>query len=67
MTPSNPRYRERLLVLVILALVLFCPPVLLIIDRLPTSGIGWLAGYLFGAWAVIIGLAAWLMEHPDRQ
>ncbi|RUR36603.1 hypothetical protein [Vreelandella populi] len=67
MTPLNPRYRERLLALVILALVLFCPPVLLIIDRLPSSSIGWLPGYLFGAWAVIIGLTAWLMEHPKRR
>ncbi|MGP8288888.1 hypothetical protein ACT3OH_01285 [Vreelandella zhanjiangensis] len=67
MKPSNPRYRERLLVLVILALILFCPPLLLVIDRLPTLSIGWLPMYLFCSWALIIGLTAWLMEPSTRR
>lgn len=67
MTPSNPRYRERLLVLVILALVLFCPPLLLVIDRLPSFSVGWLPVYLFCSWAFIIGLTAWLMELTTRR
>lgn len=67
MMPSNPRYRERLLVLVILALILFCPPLLLVIDRLPSLSIGWLPVYLFCSWALIIGLTAWLMEPTTRR
>ncbi|HCR98003.1 MULTISPECIES: hypothetical protein [Halomonas] len=67
MMPSNSRYRERLLGLVTLALMLFCPPLLLVIDRLPSVGIGWLPLYLFCSWAFIIGLSAWLMEPTKRR
>lgn len=64
---STTRLRERLIALGIIALVLLCPPVLLIVDRLPTTGIGWLPAYLFTVWGVLIGLTAWLMEHRARR
>lgn len=64
---STNRYRERLIALGALTLVLFCPPILLIIDRLPSDGIGWLPAYLFTVWGVLIGLTAWLMEHRARR
>ncbi|PRY65713.1 hypothetical protein B0H98_102242 [Vreelandella songnenensis] len=67
MTPPTPRHRERLLALTILALILFCPPLLLVVDRLPALGIGWLPAYLLAAWALIIGLTTWLMERPKGR
>ncbi|MCA1772065.1 MAG: hypothetical protein LC677_05355 [Halomonas sp.] len=65
MTPSGPQSRktERMVALVAIALLLFCPPLIIVIDRLPSSHVSWLPLYLFGAWAIVIGLAAWLMEH----
>jgi hypothetical protein len=68
MTPphSDPRQRERRLALVLLALFVFCPPVLLLIDRLP-SAVGWLPIYLLLTWGAVIGLAAWLAERPKRS
>ncbi|BBI50624.1 hypothetical protein HORIV_30450 [Vreelandella olivaria] len=55
------RRTERLVALVAIALLLFCPPLIIVVDRLPTVSVGWL--YLFIAWAVVIGLTAWLMEQ----
>lgn len=53
--------------LVAIALLLFSPPLIIVIDRLPSFIGGWLPLYLFCAWAVVIGLTAWLMEHrADR-
>lgn len=65
MKPSGPQSRkpERLIALVGMTLLLFCPPIIIVIDRLPSANVGWLALYLFGAWAVVISLTAWLMEH----
>ncbi|MGE6605462.1 hypothetical protein ACQKE4_02960 [Halomonas sp. NPDC076908] len=57
------RQAERLTALVAIALLLFCPPLIIVIDRLPSFSVGWLPLYLFIAWAVVIGLTAWLMEH----
>ncbi|HDZ46899.1 MAG TPA: hypothetical protein ENI10_03465 [Halomonas sp.] len=57
------RQAERLMALVAIALLLFCPPLIIVIDRLPSFSVGWLPLYLFIAWAVVIGLTAWLMEH----
>lgn len=58
---------ERLMALVAVALLLFCPPLIIVVDRLPSFKVGWLPLYLFCAWAVVIGLTAWLMEHSaDR-
>ncbi|WP_404377645.1 hypothetical protein [Vreelandella aquamarina] len=64
--PSPPaRRRERLIALTLLALLLFCPPMLLIVDRLP-GALGWLPLYLFVVWGGVIGLTAWLMEPAKR-
>ncbi|MCA8864655.1 MULTISPECIES: hypothetical protein [unclassified Halomonas] len=57
------RHTERLVALVAIALLLFCPPLIIVVDRLPTVSVGWLPLYLFVAWAVVIGLTAWLMEQ----
>ncbi|WP_386083617.1 hypothetical protein ACFIOZ_09900 [Vreelandella sp. F11] len=57
------RQIERLVALVAIALLLFCPPLIIVVDRLPTVSVGWLPLYLFIAWAVVIGLTAWLMEQ----
>lgn len=57
------RRTERLVALVVIALLLFCPPLIIVIDRLPSISGGWLPLYLFIAWAVVIGLTAWLMEQ----
>ena len=57
------RQTERLVALVTIALLLFCPPLIIVVDRLPTVSVGWLPLYLFIAWAVVIGLTAWLMEQ----
>ncbi|MDQ7730045.1 MULTISPECIES: hypothetical protein [unclassified Halomonas] len=57
------RQTERLVALVAIALLLFCPPLIIVVDRLPTVSVGWLPLYLFIAWTVVIGLTAWLMEQ----
>lgn len=63
MTPFNQasRRNERLAALTLLMVVLFSPPLLIAVDRLP----GWasLTLYLFAAWGSVIGLTAWLMER----
>ncbi|SDG01200.1 hypothetical protein SAMN05216571_103412 [Onishia taeanensis] len=61
-----PRRTERLVVLVILAALLFTPPLILLADR-PAGGLSWLAAYLFVAWALVIGLAAWLLEREPKE
>ncbi|QJQ94252.1 MULTISPECIES: hypothetical protein [Halomonadaceae] len=60
---KTPRLGERLVALIVLAALLFSPPLILVIDRPGATGLSWLALYLFVAWAAIIALAAWLMEH----
>jgi len=66
MKPLNAgtRRNERLTALILLAIVLFSPPLLIAVDRLP----GWasLTLYLMLAWATIIAFTAWLMERPTR-
>ncbi len=52
----------RLIALVALALLLFTPPMVLVFDR-PGGGLSWLPLYLFAAWGLVLGLAAWLLEH----
>lgn len=67
---ARPRSRmqERLAALIIVAALLFSPPLLLVVDRLPSVTGVWLVVYLFGAWMGIIGLTAWLMErHPSAN
>ncbi|MCL7929025.1 hypothetical protein [Halomonas llamarensis] len=61
----DSRHHARLIALILLAVLLFCPPVLVVIDRLP--GVASLALYLFGAWALVIALGAWLMEHSAKH
>lgn len=64
-SPPHSRRKERLIALIITAVVLFSPPLLLIVDRLPSVTGVWLVVYLFAAWASVIGLAAWLMETRE--
>ncbi|MFP4138670.1 MAG: hypothetical protein ACLFSR_09940 [Halomonas sp.] len=59
---SAPRRRERLLALIVLAVFLFTPPLVLVPDR--AGQVSWLPLYLFLAWGLVIGLAAWLLEGP---
>ena len=66
-TGTHSRKKERLMALVAVTLLLFCPPLIVVVDRLPSSNVGWLPLYLFIAWTVVIGLAAWLMEHRARR
>ncbi len=63
---KTPRLGERLTALVLLATLLFTPPLVLLFDR-PAGGPSWLPLYLFVAWAVVIALAAWLLEHPSGE
>ncbi len=72
--PESARSRgvaERTVGLFLLGLVLFFPPVLTVFDRAALLfGIPVLFLYLFGAWALLIGLIAWVMERgggpPDE-
>lgn len=65
---KTPRLGERLVVLILLAALLFSPPFILSFDRISSGGLSWLPLYIFIAWGVVIGLAAWLMEsrHDDQ-
>ncbi|MDR5892879.1 hypothetical protein [Halomonas mongoliensis] len=63
---NTPRLGERLTALVLLATLLFTPPLVLVFDR-PEGGPSWLPLYLFVAWGVVIGLAAWLLEHRSND
>ncbi|WP_318153356.1 hypothetical protein [Halomonas sp. ML-15] len=60
---KTPRLGERLIALIGVALLLFTPPLILIADRPAANGLSWLALYLFVAWALVIALAAWLLEY----
>ena len=62
---ASSRRRERLIALALLALFMFCPPMLLIVDRLPGL-LGWLPLYLFAVWGALIGFTAWLVEPPKE-
>lgn len=65
---SPHRFRERLVALIALALLLFSPPLLLVADRgSDAGGLSRLSLYLFLAWAAVIALAAWLMEGKHRE
>ncbi len=59
---NTPRLGERLVALVLLATLLFTPPLVMVFDR-PAAGPSWLPLYIFVVWAVVIALAAWLLEH----
>ncbi|NTV12135.1 MAG: hypothetical protein HGA47_15395 [Zoogloea sp.] len=58
---------QRLLAIFMLGLVLFDYPVLSLFNRLVLwAGIPLLFAYVFIAWAVLIGLMAWVAEHRER-
>lgn len=57
----------RLIALTLLAAVLFTPPLLGLFDRPNSHGVSRLPLYLFSAWALVILLAALLLEHPDEE
>lgn len=61
------RRKERLVALVVLAVVLFSPPLLLLVDTPSPNGLSWLPLYVFIAWTAVIGLAAWLMERRPEE
>lgn len=63
---NAPRLKERLVALIVLAALLFSPPLLLIADRSPATSV-WLVVYLFLAWGVVIALMAWLMERRHEE
>ncbi|QTF90983.1 hypothetical protein [Halomonas sp. BM-2019] len=63
---NTPRLGERLVALVLLATLLFTPPLVLVFDR-PADGPSWLPFYLFVAWGAVIALAAWLLEHRSGE
>lgn len=63
---NTPRPKERLVALIVLAALLFSPPLLLVADRSPLAP-GWLVAYLFLAWGAVIALMAWLMEHRHEE
>lgn len=64
---KTPRLKERLVALIVLAALLFSPPLLLVADRPSDSGLSVLPLYLFLAWGAVIALAAWLMERRHEE
>lgn len=58
-----PRRGERLIALIGLALLLFAPPAIILVDRPAPNGLSWLILYVFIAWSAVIALAAWLLEY----
>ncbi|MFY0990689.1 hypothetical protein [Halomonas sp. C05BenzN] len=64
---KTPRLKERLVALIVLAALLFSPPLLLVADRPSATGLSWLPLYLFLAWGAVIALTAWLMEHRPEE
>lgn len=64
---TTPRLKERLIALIVLATLLFSPPLLLVADRPADAGLSWLPLYLFLAWGAVIALAAWLMERRHEE
>jgi len=61
---NTPRLKERLVALIVLAALLFSPPLMLIADRAAPGG---LVAYLFLAWGGVIALMAWLMERRHKE
>lgn len=66
---EGERIGERLIAIFCLGVVLFSPLVIDIFDRGPqvrVLGTPLLYFYLFAAWAVMIGLLAWVLERPSE-
>ncbi|MBE0506087.1 MAG: hypothetical protein IBX50_05115 [Marinospirillum sp.] len=64
---KNAPTQARLIGLTLLALLLFLPPLLLLFDRPGTLGFSILPLYIFIAWLVVIGLAAWILERDHEN
>jgi hypothetical protein len=64
------RSRESLVALFFLGVAAFSPMIMRVFDAADVFvfGIPLLYAYLFGAWAILIGLIAWVVERsdPDR-
>nr|WP_067292599.1 hypothetical protein [Marinobacterium profundum] len=56
---------SRLIAVTLLAALLFTPPLLGLFDQPGGGGLSWLLLYLFGAWALVILLAALTLELND--
>ncbi|CAH1044473.1 hypothetical protein [Halomonas sp. TD01] len=67
MKSSGSRKLERLIALLAVAILLFSPPLIIMVDRLPSLSMSWLPLYLFIAWGTVIGLTAWLMEQRSGR
>lgn len=67
MNPSGSRKLERLIALLGVAILLFSPPLIIMVDRLSSLSVSWLPLYLFIAWGTVIGLTAWLMEQRSGR
>ncbi|MFG6160145.1 hypothetical protein ACGTNG_15180 [Halomonas sp. 1390] len=63
---NAPRRKERLVALIVLAALLFSPPLVLIATP-SADGVSRLVPYVFLAWGLVIGLMAWLMERRDED
>lgn len=60
------RQSQRLVALFLLGALLFGYPLLALFDsRATVAGVPLLYAYLFGAWAVLIALMAWVVEKGD--
>lgn len=59
---------QQLIALFALGVVLFTHPVLSLFDRpVAVLGVPLLYAYLFAAWALVIGLMAWAVEHRPAE
>lgn len=67
MKHPGSRQIERLIALFALAILLFSPPLIIMVDRLTCLSMSWLPLYLFIAWGAVIGLTAWLMEQRSGR
>ena len=65
MPPS--RLKERLIALIMVAAVLFLPPLVMVVDRPAEAGLSWLPLYIFVTWALVIALSAWLLEQHSGE
>ncbi|MGM0831418.1 alkaline shock response membrane anchor protein AmaP [Halomonas qinghailakensis] len=67
MKQPGSRKLERLIALFAVAILLFSPPLIIMVDQLSSLRMSWLPLYLFIAWGTVIGLTAWLMEQRSGR
>ncbi len=60
------RRTARLLTLALVALILFHPPILVLVDRIALADVPLLPFYLFSAWALVIGACAVIVERAGE-